>query len=145
MSGNKLRKISASAFCFSLKYVPGHYVILQLFVSFIAVFTLPLSACYFAFNRSTESISPSLNFEPLLFLLQGFFFPAGQAVNQSFQIPSPEEIFYLLMPSSYIDFWDFTVAVNLMDSPNCLLTRTVHHTGFKCCYFRTPYVLHLVL
>jgi len=31
------------------------------------------------------------------------------------------------------------VAVNQKDSSNCLLKRTVCHTGFKCYYCRTPY------
>lgn len=56
-------------------------------------------------------------------------------MNQSFQIPLPEEIFDLPM-----SLRDFTVAVNQMDSHNCLLKRTLYHTGFKCCYFRTLFV-----
>jgi len=69
----------------------------QIICPFIAIFTLPLSAWYFAFNRNTESISTSLSFESLLFLLQVIFFSSGQTVNQSFQMPLTEEIFDLPM------------------------------------------------
>ena len=116
-------------FRFSLKYVPA-IMCSQIICPFIAIFTLPLSACYFAFNRNTESISTSLSFESLLFLLQGIFFFCRPNSESIISDPSNGGDFWFTYVFSYIDLRDFTVAVNQMDSLYCLLRRTVCPTGF---------------
>jgi hypothetical protein len=145
VSGNKLRKISNTGIPLLSKTYPCLYVLAN--CPFIAVFTLPLSPWYFAFNRITESISTALNFEPLLFLYREFFFcrPNSESINSDL---SSRGDFWFTIVLSYIDLRDFTVAVNQMASRNCLLKSTMCPTGFKCCYSEHLIllaVLHLVL
>jgi len=72
------------------------------------------------------------------FSYREFFFcrPNSESINSD---SSSRGDFWFSCVLSYIDLRDLTVAVNQMDSRNCLLKRSLCHTGFKCCYFRTPY------
>jgi hypothetical protein len=72
------------------------------------------------------------------FSYREFFFCRQNSIS-IISDPSSTGDFWFTYVFSYIDLRDFTVAVNQMDSRNCLLKRTLCHTGFKCCYFRTPY------
>jgi len=145
VSGNKLRKISNTGIPLFSKICPCHYVFAN--CPFIAFLTLPLSAWYFAFNRIRESISTPLNFEPLLFLLQGIFLLQVKQWINHFRSLFQRNLWFTYV-FSYKDLRDFRVAVNQIDSRNCLLKRTSCHRVLSVAvseHLILLAVLHLVL